>query len=580
MNIAGTIAGIALLLAGPSAAAPEATDSAAAGASVKGADSEVVAVVNGAPVYFEDIERRLGDMHSGADGGSRGAMDIDRLLYQLVNDALLAQEGRALGLHLEEGVPEKVARLRVRLAVRRLEREEITDRAEVSEDEMREAYDDEYRTVTLRMITARERAEAEEVAGMLREEGADFDALAREHSVDRYAARGGLIEKIAKIDLGSSVAETVFGMEPGELTGPVETALGWALIRLESAAPADPEKYESLKPRLQEMVRFRKLDARRTEFDRNLERILPAEIDAEAVDAIDCEARSNGRLMPVVADPEAVLVKVGDRKILAGDLEKALRTRWKSVRNRGAALAAKPIVLKSLIREERLIAEALRRGYGDTEPVRRAQRAYETRLVIPRFLSDVVGAGIEVTDEEIAARYEEWKARFPKPPRLHLGQITVAEREEAERLAGLLKQGADLAWLARQHSIDRFKESGGDRGWMVPTPGLDPFQDALYESRAGDVLGPMGAEGNFSVFRVSTREEQGYHPLETVRDSIRSAIYLAKFETALDDVIQTLRDRSEIEINEEVVASLRITGAQVEDTDGGPNAPPPGHGNH
>jgi parvulin-like peptidyl-prolyl isomerase len=247
------------------------------------------------------------------------------------------------------------------------------------------------------------------------------------------------------------------------------------------------------------------------------------------------------------------------------------------VRNREAALAAKPLVLERLIRNERMLAEALRRGYGETESVRRVLRAHETQLLVPRFLDEVVGAGIEVTAEEIRAFYDENRTEFPKPPKLHLGQVSVAEREEAERLARLLREGADLAWLARQYSIDRFAEGGGDRGWMVATKGVDPIQDAIFDARPGDVLGPMGAPGNFVVLRVDAREDQGYRTLEEVSGTIRSAVYMSKFEEALDGVVRTLRSRSEIRIDEERLGSLEITASPSEP--GGENAaPPPTHG--
>jgi hypothetical protein len=113
---------------------------------------------------------------------------------------------------------------------------------------------------------------------------------------------------------------------------------------------------------------------------------------------------------------------------------------------------------------------------------------------------------------------------------------------------------------------------------MVPTRGVDDFQDALLNAAPGEVLGPMGAPGNYVVIRVDVREDQGDYPLESASGSIKAAIQLRKFELALDETIRTLRDRSEIEINEEEVAALQIRGRPAEDEGGGPHAPPPGHG--
>lgn len=542
--------------------------------------SGVVATVNGEPIYFQDLERRLGGMHSGVAETDRGAPDLDQLMFRMVNDALLAQEARALGMQDEEGIRQQVEKLRLDLALSRLEREEISGRAVPTEEEIREAYRQEYRKVTLRMVTAHERDEAEQLLALLREEGADFDAIARERSIDHYATRGGLVKELARIDLPRDLAETAFGMEPGQMAGPIRTAQGWAIVRVESFADADPADYDAEKGEVAKLIRFRKAEALRAELDKRLEELHPAVVDREKLDAIDCEQLPSGRLIPKVEDSAAVLVRLGDRVIRVEQLERALKTRWKGVRNREAALAAKPIVLDRLIRNERMLAEALRRGYGDTEALRRTLRAYETELLVPRFLEEVVGAGIEVTDEEVRAFYDENRTEFPLPPRVHVGQITVAAREEADRVAGLLRDGADLAWLARQQSIDRFREAGGDRGWMVPSRGVDPVQDALYDARPGDVLGPIGAPGNFVVLHVDAREEQGFRALEEVSGTIRSAVYLQKFEQALDEVIQKLRSRSEIRIDEQVLDSLRITGTPAEPGESDAEAPPAAHGGH
>jgi len=208
---------------------------------------------------------------------------------------------------------------------------------------------------------------------------------------------------------------------------------------------------------------------------------------------------SDGRLWTKIDDENRVVATVGENGILVKRYSDALNSRWRGVRNMEAAIATKPLVLKGLIRKDRLLAEALRRKYDQSADVQRQARALETRLLVRRYLGTVVGAGIKISDEEKREYYEKYKASYEKPPRLHVAQITVETREQAQELADLLRQGTDMAWLARQHSIDRFRDSGGDRGWMVPTPGLDPIQQAMFEGEPGDVLGPFGAPGNFIV---------------------------------------------------------------------------------
>jgi peptidyl-prolyl cis-trans isomerase C len=574
MRVRTGLGWIALILTASLVVSQETEEGPAPGERRTDPESGVVATVNGEPVHFEDLERLLASMHrtGGAPAQGREDMDLDRVMFRLVNDALLAQEARALGLQNEDPIPARLERLREELAIARLEREEISSRAQATEEEIRSTFEDDYRTVTFRILTTYERDDADELLAQLRE-GVDFESLARERSVDQYGPRGGLVEKVAKIDIPRDLAKAAFELEPGGITGPIQTVVGWANIRVESFGDPDRERFDGLERQLRQLVRYRKADALRAALDERLQEAHPVTLDQAALDAIGHKRLQDGRLMPEVDDPDAVVARVGDRTVTAQQYGRALMSAWKGVRNEQAALAAKPIALNRLVRDERMLAEALRRGYGDTESVRRKLRAYETQLVVALYLREIVGAGIEVTDEEAKAAYEAHRTEFRKPPRVHVGQITVAAREEAERLAELLRQGADLAWLARQHSIDRFKDAGGDRGWMVPARGVDPEQDALFNAEVGDVVGPTGVPGNFVVLRVGAREEQGFLDFEQVKSTVRSMVYTEKYKIALDTLIQTLRSRSEVTIHRDVLASLKITGGPIDEDAQAPAAP-------
>jgi parvulin-like peptidyl-prolyl isomerase len=281
--------------------------------------------------------------------------------------------------------------------------------------------------------------------------------------------------------------------------------------------------------------------------------------------------------MPKVESPESVVARVGERMITAQEYGKALQARWKGVRNEEAARAAKPLVLERLIRDQLMLSEAVARGYGNTPEVDKVVTATETQLLIPLMLSEVVAAGIEVTQEEMESYYEEHKNQFHRPPRVRIGQITVADREEAERLAELLRQGADLAWLARQHSIDSFKDAGGDRGWATPKRSGDPVEEALFDAEPGDVLGPSARGEDFLVAQVVAREEQGVYDLQEISGNIRQAVFDLEFQVSLHEYIQKLRSRSEIVVDEDVLATLQISGTPPEG-EAHPTAGPPGQG--
>lgn len=563
------IAVLIVLLAGPAASA---ADQEAPADQEALPDRGALAVVNDEPIYVEDAERQLADLHSGAGQVERGAFDPERLVSRLVNDTLLAQEARATGMADEPPIPGKLEDLRRKLAVARLQREEIAARIEVTDEEIRAAFEQEYRRVTLRVLTTHERAEAEAALAEL-EGGADFAELAAERSKDPYALRGGLVRSLPRVDLMREIAEVAFDLAPGALFGPVRTPLGYAVIRIESFEPAEEERFDAVRHDIGQMLFSRESERLQRDLAGRLREKHRVVVDDEVLAGIVPERIADGRLMPKVENPGAVLARVGDQEILAEEYGQALRWRWKGVRNEEAAVAAAPLVLEKKIESLLLLVEARARGYDAGPAVDRRVAALEKDLLVERYLQEVLGPMARVERDEMEAYYEANKDRFKQPPRLHVSQVTVETEEEAERLAALLRDGADITWLARKHSIDRFKEAGGERGWTVPSPNTDAYNDRLLEAQAGDVVGPVGGPGNYMVIKVDVREEQGTYPFEDVSGNVRSILFRQRFAELLDEYLGKLRSRSEIVVHRGALESMSITGVARESSE-----PPSGHG--
>lgn len=64
-------------------------------------------------------------------------------------------------------------------------------------------------------------------------EGTDFEVLARRHSVDGSATRGGDLGWFRQGQMVREFNDAVFSMRPGQTVGPVETEFGFHIIRLD-----------------------------------------------------------------------------------------------------------------------------------------------------------------------------------------------------------------------------------------------------------------------------------------------------------------------------------------------------------
>ena len=127
-------------------------------------------------------------------------------------------------------------------AEERLLLEKIAVRPILITDEEVEAYIREHpellepeAKLTFSWIVTEERDEAEAVLDRLNA-GETFEEQARIYSIDGYTAEyGGFYGMVDSDDpfLDEQVLKLLASLEPGEIGGPVETADGWAVIRLE-----------------------------------------------------------------------------------------------------------------------------------------------------------------------------------------------------------------------------------------------------------------------------------------------------------------------------------------------------------
>ena len=69
------------------------------------------------------------------------------------------------------------------------------------------------------------------------------------------------------------------------------------------------------------------------------------------------------------------------------------------------------------------------------------------------------------------------------------------------------------------------------------------------------------------VYKLVAREDRGLYSYQEVSGNMREAVFREKFTEVLDRFIKTARSRSEIEIREDVLAALQLSGKQDTESD-------------
>ncbi len=171
----------------------------------------------------------------------------------------------------------------------------------------------------------------------------------------------------------------------------------------------------------------------------------------------------------------------------------------------------------------------------------------KNELVTEVQLNKLLEPRIEVTDEQISAYFEENKASFNTQEQIRASHILVETREEAEEIAAQLKEGADFADLAKEHSKDPSAAQGGDLGFFGKGRMVAPFEEAAFALEVGETSNIVETEFGFHIIKLTEKQAATTATLEDKKEEIRETLFEQKKSEMAGPFIEELRNEAKIE---------------------------------
>ncbi|GIN98462.1 foldase protein PrsA 2 [Siminovitchia terrae] len=133
----------------------------------------------------------------------------------------------------------------------------------VSEDEVKEYYENKQKEITARHILVDDEKKAKEVKAKL-DKGEDFAKLAKKYSVDTAAnEQGGDLGTISIDDpqMDETFKKAAFKLKKDEISNPVETQFGWHIIQVtDIKEKKDKKSFDKVKDKYENELKVSKLD--------------------------------------------------------------------------------------------------------------------------------------------------------------------------------------------------------------------------------------------------------------------------------------------------------------------------------
>lgn len=270
--------------------------------------------------YMRPLYEQLKQEHEG-DHLVRKLHEVrTKLLNQMIEDRLVYHEAKEMGIEVTEAdIEEELQefknqftdetsmdqalqeqglsmtalkdRLKRSLMVRRLHDIEIRSKIVVSPRELEKYYSDhqeefmETDQVKARFMTIKKSAQSRD-KGLTDEpslaririlhervlRGEDFAKLATENSEDSYAAGGGVGDWLKPGSMIPALEEVLFKLEPGAVSGVIETPMGYHFFRVEAKKEGRNRTFEEAREEILEKIFQEKARARFEEWMEELKR--------------------------------------------------------------------------------------------------------------------------------------------------------------------------------------------------------------------------------------------------------------------------------------------------------------------
>ncbi len=359
--------------------------------------SRAVAIVNGRPITVEDLSRALPfstDTTAAGDSVRRAVLDA------LVLKELFVQEAERAGL--ERDIEYQYELEKKGIVTQELYNSIVAPGNRLGEAELQNAYRMLQTELHLQVIAVKSDSLLRVVQAELAH-GAPFESVAARRSTHVSARAGGDLGFIPLLAVEEPLRSRVIPLEPGQMTEPTWFDNAWQIVRLLERRPADPpppplgELRQELEMRLKQMRRRELANKFLADLRARLE-FNPAGLDIMCK-PLDSITEADKEVWVAIKDKQKY-VKVGRLLHIAARFTPALDT------------AMKKYTVRREVEEDLLYEEALDKGLAETPEVKEKLARKRADLLYQALYKRAVTDAVSVTDEAVAAYYEQNRGNF------------------------------------------------------------------------------------------------------------------------------------------------------------------------
>ncbi len=520
-----------------------------------------VATVNGEVITLQEFAMELARMHSNMDAGeAKGSQNFSETLDRLIAVRLVKQEALNIGFDRTPDVQNQMKTFALKVMIQQLLADQLKD-IQVDTAAVDELY--EQMAIEAKLLTYKvfDEADAKTLYAEVKS-GGDFRALA-DKLVAADKAEGGEEPEYARLnDLLPAVAQTVYAMQPGDVSELFKADKGFMLFRLEERRVYDdPEvrlaatnrvlQQESRKMQLEYL---QTLEDKYVTFDKEAE----AALDFKNIMAEDPQAKGTQIFARLSRDQRPLAtISDGTETVVITVAEIAKKLEGSMYHGMDRVVDAREMdQQKESAIWNRLVAvtgrmEARSQGVDQSAALQAKLTGFEESLLFDTFMAKAVVPGITVREEDVRAYYDANLEDFSSPLMLKMKSLVFTKRTSAHEALRKLQADSDFNWVSANsmNLADADNKDILNLGDMLLSITALPedLHEQVEEARQGDLFLYDGPGDLYYTLLIDSAFPPVAKPYHEVRQEIGRILYAEKINDALADWVDKLKEAYETE---------------------------------
>lgn len=542
----------------------------------KSKDDIVVADVNGTKITlarFEQSYKNVEPKFLPPVGGFEGHKQF---LETMINKEVMAQKADELGYdkdpYVVQGI-EVFKKMGLQAAYLKFR---VADKVKITEDDIRDYYDKDGITLTVKQILVDTIEEAEEVYQLLLD-GNDFETICKRYSKSPDASIGGKVMTAAFGGFAPDFQDELFDLPVGGICSPIETPYGFFVIKVlkkEKKANARPfeqvhEKYERIARGYQEMMLSNDLsesirqaanwewhyDGIRTAFealppDRPLTN--PPPRSSEKYPLLHFTEEELAKPILSYNDKVLTVADFSDLYDKSSFFERPRRSyRWGGIKR----------TLTEHAMNELIAHEMERSGIENMPEVKQMLDNKREELMVSKMYDDLIRKTVNVTNDEMVEYYNAHKDNFKVPEKRSFGIILTGDREDCLEAYQKLQDGEPFGTVVQAFSIDEETKKNEGRSSLFVKGEQPEFDEVGFGlEKVGDVSEPFQTSKGWAILKLVELQRAKTLPFEQSQAAIKGAIESQRTDQLLKEKLDEWKSKMNITVYEN-----NLKKADVED---------------